>query len=88
MTAYLVIYELKNSGSGYSGLWSALRAFAGCTQIGPSCYGIESDESAEAVFQKLEPHLERYDFLFVVEMGKGLAGRGSEKASAWLQQHA
>jgi len=87
LATYIVTFDLKKSGGNYAGLWSAIRGYTSSAQISPSSYGIETNDSAGAVFDNLEKYLERYDFLYVIELGKGLAGRGSDKANSWLQEH-
>ncbi len=87
MPSYLVALDLKKAGSDYADLLEAIKEFSSYTQLSRATFAIETDDSPEKVFEALEKHLDRYDFCYVLQLGRGLAGRGSDRATRWLQSH-
>ncbi len=87
MPSYLVTLDLKKSGSDYSDLMEAIKEYPSSIQLSKATFAIETPDTPERVFEDLEKHLDRYDFCYVLQLGRGLAGRGSDKATRWLQSH-
>ena len=87
MPSYLIAFDLKKAGSDYAGLMEAVRKYPSFVQLSRTTFAVETGDSPEQLFEALEKHLDRYDFCYILQLGRGLAGRGSEKATRWLQSH-
>lgn len=66
----LITYDLLAPGQNYNSLIKAIESY-NHVKINLSCYAVETEDSFETVFDKLTPHLDKNDRLFVTNLKIG-----------------
>lgn len=79
---YLITYDLNNPGQNYDAVIEAIKsASINWCSYWKSSYLIKSNiTSANAVFEKIKPHLDKNDRILVVEVKNNMQG--------WLEKEA
>ena len=69
--AKIVAYELSASGKDYSGLFTAIQGYRNRYKITDTCLLLDTAETADMIFNKLRPHMNKEDRLFVAAVTPG-----------------
>ncbi len=86
MAVLLVTYDLKKPGQDYSGFHKVIKSY-GYARLSESSYAIATDETPTQVCDKLFPHMDRNDQLYVVTLRKPFWGLGPKDVNDWLTQN-
>jgi hypothetical protein len=88
MKSYLITYDLMKPGQNYEKLYEAIK------NVGPWCHLLESnwvvksDLTAAQIRDKITPHIDKSDKLFVAQLSRDAAWIGlSEEISKWLKDN-
>lgn len=84
MAVLLVTYDLYQPGQDYSDLYEIIKGYA-WAKLSESSYAIETSESPQTIFDKLNPHIDGNDQLYVVTLKSPYWGRGSSEVDDWLR---
>jgi hypothetical protein len=84
MPVLLITYDLKKPGQDYSDLYKVIKEYA-WARLSESSYAIETNESPEVVFNKLEPYIDANDYLLVITLKRPFAGRNAKDVIDWLE---
>jgi hypothetical protein len=85
MSALLVTYDLNKTGQNYNGLYEVLKKYP-YAKLSESSYVIQTVETPHAVYNKLLPHIDKNDNIYVVTVSPPYYGQGLEQVNAWLSQ--
>lgn len=86
MAAYIITYDLNSPGQDYRGLHAAIKKYKTHWRFVDSNWIIETSDSAVQIRNKLAPHLDSNDKLFVAKLSGEAAWRGfSDKGTKWLK---
>ncbi len=69
--AKIVAYDLCAAGKDYSGLFAAMQGYPNRYKITETCLLLDTTETAEMIFNKLRPHMDKTDRLFVTAVTPG-----------------
>jgi hypothetical protein len=86
MAALLVTYDLKKPGQNYKDFHALIKAYA-WARLSESSYAIATTEQPKTVYDRLAPHLDNNDQLFVMILGQNWQGLGPQDVHTWLKQH-
>lgn len=84
---YVVSYDFKYFKDRYYSLFEELKRFPAWWHFLDGTWLISTDLDAQALFQKLRPHLDEEANLLVVEAGEEFAGWLPKKAWEWINLH-
>ena len=88
MAVLLVTYDLNkegNSRSDYTEILKQIKRTA-WAHLSDSSYAIETSETPQQVFKRLEPHLDPNDYLMVITLNRPWWGQHSREVLDWLLQ--
>jgi len=80
---YIVSYDLNRPGQDYSGLHRELNTFA-WAKLGGSAYAVETELSAQQLRERLQPHVDANDRLYVLSVHLPWSGFGPNEVNQWL----
>jgi hypothetical protein len=86
MSALLVTYDLKKPGQDYSDFYKVIKAYA-WAKLSESSYAIKTDESSKTIYDKLEPHIDKNDQVYVIRLAQDFYGFGPKTVNEWLTQN-
>ena len=86
MPVYSIDYDLKRPGQNYQGLWAELGKFAGI-RILYSTWLVSTSLSAQAVYDRLSPHIDKSDRMIVIRVARDYQGWLDEVHWDWMNQH-
>jgi hypothetical protein len=86
MPALLVTYDLKTPGQDYSKFYDVIKSYS-FARLSESSYAISTDESPRSLFDKLSPHIDQNDVLFVVGLKRSWCGYGQQAVFNWLDKN-
>lgn len=89
MNNLFVSYDLNSPGQDYKAAFAAIEALGSAVRIQKSFWFVKSTLTAQQAVQRLWPHFDRNDSLFVVDAtNKSAAWQGLTDAPAkWIQQN-
>lgn len=87
MTVYCVSYDLNKAGQNYNALYDELKASLNWWHYLDSTWLIYTHESAEALFQRLQKHIDNNDRLLVIKVVRNYQGWLTEEAWQWIRQY-
>lgn len=85
---YLVAYDLPGSSDEYSDLFDELRKSPRWWHYIDAVWLLSTDETANEIYARLEPHLYEEINLFITEIGNDRQGWLPRKAWKWIRKHA
>jgi len=86
MAALLVTYDLRKPGQDYSDFYNVIKSYS-WAKLSESSYAIATTETPEAVYDKLSPHIDKGDQVFIVGLVANWFGFGPEDIYQWLKNH-
>lgn len=66
---YLISYDLNRPGQDYSGLHTEIKNNSTWWHFLDSTWLIYTYEKADQIVKRLEPHIDKNDFLLVIDVG-------------------
>ncbi len=88
MTLYLISCDLKKTGKNYSRLYEAIKKFGNWCHYLESTWIIETEDSADEIWEELEPYVdEEDDRVLVIEAGEDMQGWLPDKAWDWIEKN-
>ena len=85
---YLVAYDFTGSPDKYSDLFDELRESPGWWHWIDSVWLLRTEESANQIYERLEPHLDDDINLFITDIGNDYQGWLPSKAWKWIRKYA
>lgn len=87
MAVYNISYDLNQPGQRYDDLINEIKRSPGYLACLKSTWLISTTETAEQVFQRLSPHLDKNDTILVIEVVKNYQGWLSKEKWDWINKH-
>lgn len=87
MSTYLITYDLKKPGQDYKNLHDAIKATGAWWHYLESTWLVVSSSSAQAVFDRLRPHIDANDRVLVIKVTNENAGWLTQEAWDWINQN-
>lgn len=88
MKSYLITYDLMKPGQNYEKLFEAIKAIGSWCHPLESNWIIKTDSTAEQVRNRITPHIDKNDKLFVAQLTGEAAWIGlSDEVSKWLKDN-
>lgn len=88
MSAYVITYDLKQSGSrSYESLYEAIKSYKTWAHITESCWAIVTDQKCAEVRDFLGKELAEGDRLFVVKSANVASWRNVICKNQWLKDN-
>lgn len=87
MAVYNISYDLSQPGQKYAGLIEEIKRSPGYLHCLESTWLVSTAETAEQVFQRLSPNLDKNDSILVIEVVKNYQGWLSKEKWEWINQH-
>lgn len=84
MTVRLVTYDLHKPGQDYSDFLEAMKNLGSWAKLSESCYAVETTLSPKQVFDKLSPHIDSNDNLYILTLVGPFYGQGPQDVNDWL----
>ena len=85
---YLVAYDFRGSSDNYSDLFDELQKSPGWWHWIDAVWLLSTDESADEIFERLEPSLDDDISWFITEIGSDRQGWLPKRAWKWIRKHA
>ena len=85
---YLVAYDFPGPSEKYSELFNELKNSRRWWHYIDAVWLLSTDESADEIFERLEPSLDDDISLFITEIGNDRQGWLPERAWKWIRKHA
>lgn len=86
MPVLLVTYDLKKPGQDYSDFLDVVKSNA-WARLSESSYAVKTTDSPKTLYNKLFPHMDANDQVYIVTLTSPYWGLGPEKVNQWLSQH-
>jgi hypothetical protein len=83
MTVFLISYDL-NKEAKRPPIVTEIKSFGSWARISESSYAVETDMTAQAVYNKMAKHLDINDTLYVIKLSPPWTGQGSREVNDWL----
>ena len=87
MTVYAVIYDLKALLRNYSDLYDELKKSKSWWHYLKSAWLIETDETPEQVWNRIQSHIDKNDFILIIEVRRNYQGWLPQEAWDWANEH-
>lgn len=84
--ADLVTYDLNRPGKNYEGVLKVIKSFS-WARLSESSYAVSGALTAQALYDRLKPHLDASDNLYVIPLGRPYAGFGPKDVNEWLERN-
>ena len=84
MGVFLITYDLNNEDSRPN-ITGDIKKFKSWAKLSESSYAVNTNLSAEAVYNRMKKFLDADDNLYVIGLRKPLVGQGSIKVNKWLE---
>ena len=84
---YLVAYDFRGSPDNYSDLFDELQESRRWWHWIDSVWLLRTEESAEEIYERLEPYLDNDISLFITDIGNDHQGWLPGKAWKWIRKH-
>ncbi len=83
---YAVMYDLKSNSHDYSCLFNQLTSSKGWSHYIESAWLIETDETIELIWKRIEPTIDKRDFILIIEIRKNYQGWLPTEAWDWINE--
>ena len=84
---YCVTYDLKKPGQSYAKLYEVLKNSPKWWHFLQSTWLIQTNESAQQLYDRLKPHLDPNDFVLVIEIRNNAQGWLPKEAWDWINEN-
>ena len=85
MTAFSINYDLKAPGRNYDGLYEAIKASGKWWHYLDSTWIVITNEDAKQIWSRLAPHIDKNDYLLIIEVLGNVQGWLPKDAWEWIQ---
>ena len=83
---YNVSYDLRRPGQSYQNLYRELKQSPVWWHYLDSTWLIATGESADVLWERLQPHVDANDFILIAEITANYSGWLPEEAWAWIRR--
>lgn len=83
---YAVNYDLKKPGRDYSGLYGAIKNCGSWWHYLDSTWLVDTQLSADGIWERLSPHVDRNDSVLVIGVTKDYSGWLPRDAWDWIKE--
>ena len=87
MKAFSINYDLRAPGREYKKLYDAIRASGKWWHYLDSTWIVATDESAQQIWNRLKDHIDKNDYLLIIEVRDNSQGWLPEKAWNWIHRN-
>lgn len=87
MRVLLVSYDLKKPGRDYSGLYDTLKTAPSWWHYLESCWLLKTDLSPNDLWDGIRQHIDRNDYVLIIEVTSSYQGWLPEKAWDWINKN-
>jgi len=87
MATLLVTYDLNSPGQNHAKILETIKNYNKWARLSESSYAISGAITPNGVFEKLKPHLDKNDQLYVINLTNPWMGRGPEDVNDWLDNN-
>jgi len=84
---YAIVYELRTPGRDYTPLYNAIKASGKWWHYLPSAWLVHTSESANQLWNRLAPHIQKNDSMLVIEVRNHNQGWLPKRAWDWINAH-
>ena len=84
MSAFSINYDLKLPGRDYSGLYEAIKATGRWWHFLDSTWIVVTNETAGEIWQRLSTHVDKNDYLLIIEVTNNAQGWLPKEAWEWI----
>lgn len=84
---YAVIYDLKTIFHDYSGLFNELKNSQAWSHYIQSGWLIKTEDTPEQIWNRIQPHIDKNDFVLIIEVRKNYQGWLPKEAWDWINEH-
>ncbi len=81
---YAINYDLKRPGQNYEELYKAIKALGAWWHYLGSTWLVDTSLTAQGVWERLAPHVDKNDFVLVIGVTKDYQGWLPQEAWDWL----
>lgn len=81
---YAINYDLKRPGQNYEALYSAIKSCGAAWHYLGSTWLVDTSLTAQGVWNKLEPHVDKNDFFLVIGVTREYQGWLPQEAWEWI----
>lgn len=85
MNVYMIVYNTGDLETNYMGLHSAIKSHGNSIRILKSAWLVETDKSADELYDNVIGFLEKGTHLLVIEVTSEYQGELDKKACDWLK---
>ncbi len=86
IAALLITYDLNTPGQDYADFYKIIKTYP-WAKLSESSYAVSTTDAPAVVFDKLFPHIDNNDRLFVILLQQGWKGKGPQDIYDWLRNH-
>jgi hypothetical protein len=83
---YAINYDLKKPGQNYDSLHAAIKNLGAWWHYLGSTWLVDTNVIASAIWQKLEPHVDKNDSVLIIGVTKDYSGWLPPKAWEWIKE--
>ncbi len=87
MRAYCITYDLKVPSRNYSGLYEAMKAIGKWWHYLDSTWIVVSEESSQGIWNRLYNHIDKNDYLLIIEVKGNPHGWLPKDAWDWIREN-
>lgn len=84
MKAYSISYDLKAPGRNYEKLYEAIKSSGKWWHYLESTWMVASNDNSQQIWNKLAPHIDKNDYLLIIEVRKDSYGWLPKDAWKWI----
>lgn len=87
MRAFSINYDLKVPGRDYTGLYEEIKRSGRWWHYLDSTWIVITDESAQQIWDRLERHIDKNDFMLIIEVLDNVQGWLPKDAWNWIHEN-
>lgn len=86
MSCLLVTYDLNKPGQDYTDLLKEIKK-SSWARLSESSYAVATDLTPSQLYDRLSPHIDSSDHLYIINLRRPYCGRGPKAVNDWLEQN-
>ncbi|HLR00022.1 MAG TPA: hypothetical protein VK102_06560 [Sphingobacterium sp.] len=86
MKVYSISYDLSTPGTDYDALYEAIKQYRWAHYL-ESTWWVATNDSANQIFNNIQPHIDDNDRILVIELKDNKAGWLPQEAWDWLNNN-
>lgn len=87
MSVYLITYDLNTPGQNYDDLYEEIKSLGTWAHYMRSVWFVDTYLSSDQVRDKLKPHIDQNDYLFICRVTRDYDGWAPKEMWEWLSEH-